>query len=108
MQLRYRLTPLTTFVIRNLVTQDRFTFNQVRNADSYGVMPGVELKPFALVSGSAFVGAKRFDTLDSRVTDYQGLVAAVDARYALASMQFAIKVARDIAFSYAPCSRITC
>ena len=41
---------------------------------------GLEFKPFALISGKASVGYRKFDALNSSVPDYSGL-AAVDATY---------------------------
>src|SRR5439155_6606171 len=56
LQLRYRLTPLTTFVVNGEGLQDRFTFDRFRNADSIKVRSGFEMKPSALISGRAMVG----------------------------------------------------
>ena len=55
---RYALTPLTTFVLRTEERRDRFTFDPVRNANSVSVVPGFDLKPLALISGTVAVGYK--------------------------------------------------
>ena len=99
---RYALTPLTTFVLRTEGRKDRFTFDPLRNADSVSVMPGFELKPVALISGTVAVGYKRFTTLDASVPDYQGLVASVAAKYVLSATKFELRVARDLAYSFEP------
>jgi hypothetical protein len=98
----FRLTPLTTFGVRAEGTADRFTFDRVRNADSVKLMSGFDLKPFALISGSAYVGVRRFNGLDERVPDYQGVVAAVDALYTVGVTRLILKVNRDLAYSYEP------
>jgi hypothetical protein len=62
MQLRYRLTTLTTFVINAEAIQDRFDGDALRDTNSISVMPGFEMKPSALVSGrvwSAFASSSR-------------------------------------------------
>ncbi len=100
LQLRYRLTPLTTFVVSGEGLQDRFTFDTVRNADSIKVMPGFEMKPSALISGSAFVGYRHFDAVDPALPDFKGLVALVDAVYTARSTQIGVNVSRDVTFSY--------
>jgi hypothetical protein len=101
-KLRYRLTPLTTFVIQGEGVADRFMFNKIRDADSAKVMAGFELKPFALISGSAFVGYRRFKALDSDVPDDTGLVASVDATYTVAATRLGLKVNRDLNYSFEP------
>lgn len=99
-QARVQLTPLTTFVVRANAVQDRFDVADVRNTDSYSVMPGFELRPQALISGEVFVGIRRFATLSDALPDSTGLVASVRAKYALAATRVGLNVARDITFSY--------
>jgi hypothetical protein len=72
LQLRFKLTSLTTFVAGAEAIQDRFTFGPVRNADST-LLPGFEFKPSALISGKCSSG---FDdstpwTSRCRITRYQ-------------------------------------
>lgn len=100
LQARFRLTPLTTFVVRAQAVQDRFDVANVRNTDSYSVMPGVELRPQALISGEAFVGIRRFTPLSTDLPAFTGVVAAVKATYVLAATRFGVNVARDITYSY--------
>lgn len=97
---RFKLTPLTTLVVRAKATQDRFDGDSVRNTDSYAVMPGFELQPQALISGEVFVGVRRFTTLNSALPDYSGVVASVRAKYAVAATRLAVNVSRDVAYSY--------
>jgi hypothetical protein len=99
-QFRYALTPLTTFVLRNELGRDRFDSSSLRDSDSLRIMPGFELKPAALISGSVFVGYRRFDALDDRIEDYSGVVAAVNATYVRNATRFEVKVDRDLAYSY--------
>ena len=97
---RVRLTPLTTFVVRTQAMQDRFDVADVRNTDSYSVMPGFELRPQALISGEVFVGVRRFTPLSSDLPDFTGVVAAVKAKYALSATRFGVNVTRDITYSF--------
>jgi hypothetical protein len=99
-QLRFNLTPLTTLVVGGEALQDRFKFDPIRNANSIRVLPGFELKPSALISGKVLVGFRRFDALSRAVPDYTGLAAAVDATYVAGSTRFAVRVARDLSFSF--------
>jgi putative beta-barrel porin BBP2 len=100
-ELRYRLTPLTTLVVASDAVQDRFTNDHLRNTDSIAVRPGFEFKPFALISGKVSVGFRRFNVLNDQVQDYQGPVANVDTSYTLTtSTQIHGTMTRDVAFSY--------
>ena len=100
LQFRHALTPLTTFVVRNEFGRDRFDSTTLRDSDSLRIMPGFELKPAALISGAVFVGYRRFDALDAGLTDYSGVVAAVNATYIRNATRFEVRVDRDLAYSY--------
>jgi hypothetical protein len=100
LQFRYALTPLTTFVVRNELGRDRFESTGLRDSDSLRVMPGFELQPAALISGTIFVGYRHFDAKDARVEDYSGIAAAVSAVYVRNATKFEVRVDRDLAYSY--------
>jgi hypothetical protein len=100
-QIRYGLTPLTTFVFTSEAIQDRFDHERFRNADSFSVRSGFEFKPFALISGKASVGFRHFNVLSDAIQDYQGVIASVDTKYLLTTTtQITTKFSRDLAFSY--------
>ena len=101
-QLRFKLTSLTTLVVGADAVQDRFKFDSIRDANSVRVMPGFELRPSALISGTVFVGVRRFQALSQSVPDYQGLIAAVDATYVAGPTRLGMKVARDLNYSFEP------
>jgi hypothetical protein len=100
LNLKFKLTPLTTFVIRNEAVQDRFDVSTVRDTDSYSVMPGFEIRPGALISGQAFVGVRHFKTLDAALPDYTGVVALVKTQYIVRGTRVTVHVARDLSYSY--------
>jgi hypothetical protein len=100
LDMKVRLTPLTTFVVRSEAVQDRFDHLDIRNTDSFSVSPGFELRPEALISGEAFVGVRRFETLSDVLPDYTGLIAAVKTRYTLRATRVALNVSRDLTYSY--------
>ena len=81
MQLRYALTPLTTFVVDTDFGRDRFELTNLRDADSLGSCPGSSSSRLALISGRVFVGYRQFEPLTEELPDYSGVVAAVDAAY---------------------------
>lgn len=99
-ELRYALTPLTTLVVIADSMQDRFITADTRDADSIRVMPGFDLKPFALISGKVAVGFRHFNMLQDGAADFDGLVAAVNARYVLGPTQFAVRANRDVVYSF--------
>ena len=100
LQFRYTLTPLTTFVVDSEAGRDRFVNDPIRDSNSLKVMPGFELKPAALISGSVFVGFRRFDPLSTSLPDYSGVIAAVKARYTRSATRYDVVVDRDVAYSF--------
>ena len=100
LQFRYALTPLTTFVTDVELGRDRFEFSPVRDSDSLKVLPGFELKPLALISGTVFVGYRQFNPRDPGVPEYRGVVAAVKARYTHSATRLDMSVDRDVAYSF--------
>ena len=99
---RHRMTPLTTLAVRYDRMQDRFAFSHSRDSDSFRVMPGVELKPKALVNGSAYVGYRRFTPRSTgELPRFSGLVADLGLSYTLlGSTTFGVSYRRDLTYSY--------
>jgi hypothetical protein len=98
---RYAVTPLTTLVLRTESERNRFELSPIRNSDSWKVMPGVEFKPLALVSGSAHVGMKRFRPTDTALEGFSGLVARLWLNYTLqGATKFTVTAGRDLTYSY--------
>jgi len=93
-----RVTPLTTFVVRAASETDDYEFSTDRNAKSFRIMPGVEFKPRALISGSASVGFRRFAAQDNvSLPEYTGVVALTALSYTLrGSTTFGATVSRDV------------
>lgn len=98
---RRKLTSLTTLVIVAEAQRDRFEFSSVRNSDTVRIMPGVELAPFALISGNARVGYRKYDALGPGVPSFKGLVAAADLAYTLLGVtRLSAHTERDLAYSF--------
>ncbi len=99
---RQRLSALTTVAVRAEKFGDRFAYAHERDTDSIRIMPGVEFKPRALVSGSAWVGFRRFTPRDPEALPaYSGLVAQLDLSYTLlGATTFGVSYNRDINYSF--------
>jgi putative beta-barrel porin BBP2 len=98
---RYAATALTTFVMRAEAGRDRFDLSPLRDADSVRIMPGVEFKPRALVSGTAHVGFRRFTPLSQSLEAFSGVVAATSLSYTLrGATRVTVNVDRDLTYSY--------
>lgn len=94
------LTPLTRLVVNAEMREDRFTFASERDSDSFRLMPGVEMQPFALISGKAFVGFRKFETPSPTVPDLTRVVASVELRFVAAdAFRLTGKVDRDLDYS---------
>jgi hypothetical protein len=98
----YRLTALTSIGARVDDLQDRFPMSPERDSDSIRIMPGVEFKPRALISGTAYVGYRRFTPLAPAVLpDFRGLVAQLGLSYTLlGATTFGVTYNRDLTYSY--------
>jgi hypothetical protein len=100
---RMALTPLTTFVITLDAVRDRFDTSRVRDANLGGVTAGFDIKPGALISGTAMVGYRRVDLLDAALPDYSGVVGDVAVGYTLSGRtKFALTGRRRIEYSFEP------
>ena len=98
---RMDVTPLTTFVVRTAVSYDVFEFSRVRDSNSVMVLPGLEMKPSALLSGKASVGFRRFNAKSATVPDFSGVVAAVDVGYVMREVtRIGAKVDRNLDYSF--------
>ena len=99
----FLFSPLTTFVVRSEVRQDRFDAATERDSDSVAVLPGVEFTRDALLSGTAYVGFRSFTARHEEVPDFSGLVADVNLRFmARERLKVAFKVLRDVDYSVDP------
>ena len=99
--LRYSATPLTTLTLLSEFREERFDGSPERDNDSFRIVPGVQLDPFAVIKGSASVGYLHFNALSPATPDFSGVVADVGLSYVLLGRtQFSAGVKRDIQFSY--------
>jgi hypothetical protein len=99
---RHRATPLTTIALRYEDLRDRFPYADTRDSDSYRLMPGVEFKPRALISGTAYVGYRGFNPKNpSALPEFSGLVSQIGLSYTLlGSTTFGVSYRRDLTYSY--------
>jgi len=99
---KHQFTPLTMLVVRYERMDDEFAFSPARDSESFRVMPGVEFKPRALISGKAYVGYRRFTPSTVGVLpEFSGLVAQLGLSYTLlGSTTFGVTYARDLTYSY--------
>jgi hypothetical protein len=102
--IKHKVTPLTTLLVRGERFTDEFPLSPRRDTDSIRVMPGVEFKPRALVSGSAFVGFRQFTPKDAAAfPEFAGLVANLGLSYTmLGATTFGVSYARDVSYSFEP------
>ncbi len=98
---RYALTPLTTLLLDTDYVVETFDYEKIRDSAGIRVVPGVEFKPFALISGSAKVGFRQLDFKNPAIPDYTGPVATVNLGYTLMGMtRFGVQVDRDVLYSF--------
>ena len=98
---RHKLSPLTTLGVRYDRQEDRFPFSPVRDTESFRVMPGVDFKPRALISGSAWVGYRNFAPRNSVLPAQSGLVSQLTLSYTLlGATTFGVSYDRDFQFAF--------
>ena len=98
---RLVLTPLTTVVVKAAFREDRFDQAVFRDSQSLAVMPGVEFKPLALISGTAVVGVRRLRPEAGEVGAFRGVVADVALNYQLRDlMRVSVVARRDGEYSF--------
>ena len=99
---RYKLSGLTTFAVRFDRLEDVFTYSPERDSRSYRITPGVVFKPRALISGSAWVGYRKFTPERPDVLPpFSGVVADLGLSYTLlGSTTFGVSYHRDLSYSY--------
>jgi hypothetical protein len=101
LEARYDVTPLTTATLRGEVVRDRFQFSPLRDANSVAVVPGVEFKSRALVSGHARIGFRRFSPINATLSPFSGVVASAALSYTWqGSTRFTFSADRDLTYSY--------
>jgi hypothetical protein len=98
---RHALTPLTTILLDTEYVREKFEFDVLRNSAGFRLLPGVEFKPAALISGTARVGYRQLNFESPAIRDYSGPVASVNLGYTLlGTTRFLVLVERDVQFSY--------
>ena len=99
--LRHDLTPLTTISLEVGRERDRFVSSPFRDSNSTRAIGSVSLHPFALISGNAAVGYRRFTPLTGDIPPYKGATAAVNLFYSiLSTTRLGIGVTRDVQPSF--------
>jgi hypothetical protein len=101
LSLRYQLTSLTSLSLVGMRSKDQFKISPLRDSRSDSLGATVSFDPFALIKGSATFGFRKFVPQDLDLPSYQGSTAAVDLVYSVyGTTRFAVKVDRDIQYSY--------
>jgi hypothetical protein len=99
-QLRYSLTPLTTFVVSGERARERFEFTPSRNANSSRIEAGFDLSSFALIGGRGRIGYRRFTGIGGDLPPYSGVVASVAASSVIRGRtHLEVAMERDVNYS---------
>jgi hypothetical protein len=99
---RQEVTPLTSLVVRATADSSRFPLSPERDASSIEFTPGVEFKPRALLSGTAYVGVRRFTPQQAIVPSFTGAVVDASLAYTADVVRLSLRAERDLAYSYEP------
>ena len=103
LQLRYALTPLTTFVATTQTTRDRFEFEPARDSTSGRVDAGFDLASSALISGRGRIGFRKLTSVTGDLPGYSGLVASVAAGSTIGGRtRLDVASERELTYSWEP------
>ena len=92
---------LTTFVVTGEYERDRFDFSSFRDGNGVRVLGGMEFKPTAFISGTAYVGYRSRMSTDGSYPDARTVVASLDLGYnPWEPVRFGIKIDRDLDHSF--------
>jgi hypothetical protein len=97
---RHDLTPFTSFAVTAYKYEDRFDGAPERDTDNIGVSSGVEFRPFAMISGQAYIGWLRVLLVDGESPPFGALTMSVNLAYTLlGATRFRVEVQRDVEYS---------
>jgi len=99
-EVRWSVTPLTTFIVRSSFEREAFEFDTARDSRSYIVTPGVSFDPLAVIRGSAFVGVRRLEGINAALPEFTGVVADVQLGWTFSDLaEMAVTMRRDVEYS---------
>lgn len=99
--IRYGVTPLTTVMMIVEQEHDHFVSAPDRDSTGFRIMPTVEFKPRALISGRASIGFRKVTFASGTIPEFQSSVATVDLTYRVrARTEIGVGVRRDLDYSY--------
>lgn len=98
--LRVALTPITTVSLLAARESMTFEFSPDRDSRSVRIGPQIDFDPAGIISGSAFVGYRRFDPSDPDIPEYHGVIARSSVAVTLPETRVTLRVSRDVAYSY--------
>jgi hypothetical protein len=92
---------VTTFSMLVAREQQRFDLSPDRDANAWRASPTLTFSPMGLLTGSASVGYRRFDTISPDLPDFSGLISAVQiAATIYGRHQLQAQFTRDVQYSY--------
>jgi hypothetical protein len=99
--LRYQLTGSTTFGLSGDAIREEFDLSPIRNSRSVRLTPGVEFDKYAIISGRAYAGYRRFTLTSGMAPTFTGPVAAVDLSSVIRGRtRLGLQLSRDVSYSY--------
>jgi len=97
---RHDLTPFTSVAVTVDGHEDRFDEAPERDTNNIEIGSDLEFRPFAMISGHAYVGWFRIQMVNGDSLPFEGVAAAVDLAYTLlGATRFALQAERDVQYS---------
>ena len=98
---RYQLTGSTTLALSGDAIREEFDRSSIRDSQSLRLTPGVEFAQYAIISGRAYAGYRRFTMTSGLAPTFTGPVAAVDLSSVIrGTTRLGLQLSRDVSYSY--------
>ena len=101
LNVRHKLTPLTSITFGATRSNDHFEFSPERDANSTSVQTSLAFDPAALMKGGLSFGYTDFQPLAGDLPEFRGFTGSVNLTYVLlGSTRFAVSGSRGVQYSY--------
>ena len=98
---RHQLTASTTLALSGDAIREEFDRSPIRNSRSLRLTPGVEFDKYAIISGRAYAGYRRFTITSGLAPTFIGPVAAVELSSVIrGNTRLGMQLSRDVSYSY--------
>ena len=95
------LTPLLSMQLAASYRHDEFTFEPIRNGQSWGGLATFRFAPEAIVNGTVMVGYRDMDFVDPELNSYRGFIGSASLSYSFLEVgRLSAAFSRSVEYSF--------